>query len=227
MSDYSLNGLPLLDVRVTLHRTGAWTADVLTTRLSNPNLAAGGQATLSLGPMQLAGTILRGGSIRGSEHARIVGGKGGLGGLATAAGYQNATAQVVVNALLSGAKESLATSSDTTLLGTSLPFWTVRKEPVATALTRVTDTLNCVWRVLTDGTVWLGNDASYPQANLTRPTLLDAFPERGEFLVGINQPELLPGQAFSLDGYGGPASAVEYRFYDGKMRMTVWTEDAS
>lgn len=210
MADYSLNGLPILETIVMLHRTGCWTADVIT---SDPAQVAGMSlqpAALSLGAMQLSGFFLREGQWRASEYARIVGGKGGLRKTAKPQGWSNAPIQTVVSSLLSSVGESL---NPTVALSGSFPSWSVNAEPVSIALTRIVDAIggDTVWRVLIDGTIWIGVD-TWATATLTNATVEDIFPEQRKIQIGIVAPELLPGSTYRSDyGYGGHVSTVVYK----------------
>lgn len=211
----------LQQIRCTLVRVGCWTIDVLTVTPLPGNVS--GACTIDLDTLTLSGFILRGGSWRESDYVRVVGGAGGLQLNTTPQGYANVPAQSLVTALLNNVGETLSTTAQVPT--TTLPQWIVRREQTSTALTRVADALGVIWRVLPDGTVWMGND-TWPAATLTDPVLMDSYPERGETKIGISSPELLPWQSLILLGQGGNASDVDYAMMgEGEFRMRVLFED--
>ena len=220
----TLNNLPLMEVRLSLGLTGCWTADVITSDAASTPFIAGTPAALSLETMALSGTVLRGGEVRSSEFVRIVGGAGGLGLDTTPQGYRSVTAEQVVRDLLAGAGETLSDESDSDLLETEFGLWSVRREQTSTALSRIVEAIGAVWRTLPDGSVWIGVD-TFDEQELTNATLIDAKPEQGLLLCGIDSPELLPGRTVSLDGRGGRVSVVDYWLRSGEYRMRVLLVD--
>lgn len=82
----TVNGHQVMDLRLTLPRTGAWWADV--SIADAVDLV--GPVTLVLADMTLRGTLWRGQKWAGSTRARIFAGGGGWGRIIPARGYQSA-----------------------------------------------------------------------------------------------------------------------------------------
>ena len=77
MSDWAnLSGARIVSGAVTIPYWGLWAADVVLA-LTDSIAGAGNAVTLTLGDLQLAGTVIRAASFSGSRSARIVGGMGG------------------------------------------------------------------------------------------------------------------------------------------------------
>ena len=209
--------------RLTLPLRGVWTADLLSTDPSTAASFQGQPVAIGFGGLSLVGTILRGGNWRASAYLRVVGGAGGLANDTTPSGYANITAQMLLSNLLDAVGETLSTASS--IPATTFATYVQRREPTSLALTRIANKLKLHWRVLVDGTVWFGTE-TWPAATLTDPVLIDSYPERGELLVGITQPELVAGTNFTIKTQGGNVSDVEYNLKgSGIYRMRVYLED--
>lgn len=228
--DYSLNGLALTEAEVTLPAHGVWVADVFTAD-SDSSVTVGAAATLLFGELTLLGTVMRGGESFGSNRVRIQGGKGGMGLLATPQGWNNATYAQIAKTTLAGQREALSatvTVATVPALFATTQFWTVRAEPVGLALSRIVDAAGLQWRVLPDGTVWVGAE-TWPVADIgsTAITLIEfgVMPEQGREWFGVDSPILLPGTTFE----GRRVSDVLYRLHRNgdsqTLRMNLLYED--
>lgn len=224
MAGYSLNHTSIVEASVTLHRTGCPVAVVSTTEPVVPTLAEGSAVSLELDGLTMVSTVLRGGDFNGQTRVELVGGAGGMRKAATLASYSNAAWSQIVGDLLSDAGETL---SDTVAAGTLADApegWTVGAGTVSSALTAITDELGCVWRVLLDGTVWIGVD-DYPEMQLTDATLMAYDPDFRLAKIGIASPELVPGRSISIQDVGGNVSTVDYDIRTEGYRMRVLFED--
>ncbi len=228
MPDFSINGLGIKDAVLSMPRVGVWTLDAITQSVVAP-ITAPQKVAVGFGDLSLVGTTVRGGSWRGSEYIRIMGGLGGLGKDTTPQGFLQVPLSVIVQSVLAAAGETLSP----TVTPASLPTlfrptarWMVRREPVSTALTRLAEKAGATWRVLPDGTIWIGIDLYRPQS-ITGATLMDQHPEQGEEYYGVVSPALLPGASLLSQATltPRPVSRVDYDIDLPACRMTVWYED--
>ena len=119
-------------------------------------------------PVTFQGVLDFSRSYQGRTSVTWVGGAGALGGTTAATHYTAIAQQVsradVVTAILAAAGEVL--SDTATLPADTLPRWTrVAGESWRTALRRALDGTGYGWRVLEDGTTWVGAE-SWPAAEL-------------------------------------------------------------
>jgi hypothetical protein len=196
MTIATINGTPCLRVETRMSRVGCWFADVIVDQATQLS----GKVTLSLadGALQLVGTVApnRTGVYAESAHLRVLGGAGGMATVVSPKWYRSATAKIVVLDLLAAAGETLSATADAQLLAQQLPGYTHKRMPAADALDFLADRLGAIWRVLPDGTVWLGKE-SWPAA-ADPGDLLWESPERQQSRYGTEAPAILPGT--SLNG---------------------------
>lgn len=223
MASYVLAGKSVFFADVTLPRHGVWHADVQVD--SDDAAGLSGQLELDLGPLTLKGSVSsRVGSQAGRTTLRLVGGGGGLAKTCPAKGFKNATFGVVLKDILSAAGETLAASADPGVLATVFGQWTNLARPAAQAL----DTLvrrapdGTAWRMLLDGTVWVGTEA-WLDSGLVRGKdyqLLIDEPEQLRQHLGVEEPTLLPGTLLA----GKKVSSVVHHVTPKWIRTTAWLE---
>jgi hypothetical protein len=155
----TLQGLPVVDLRLFLWRTGVWSADV---SVDSEDELRGRVKLEGGGAFSLSGTVKRGGPQAGAGVYRVVGGAGGLGKDAEARAYNQTSANIVLQDLLRGAGEELSASSDPTVLSIVLDAWSTARRPTGGMVSMLVDRLNASWRVLPDGRVWVGREAWSP-----------------------------------------------------------------
>lgn len=220
----TVNGVDVLEARITMPRIGAWHADLVV----NSEAALEGRCTLAIdGGLTLVGTATAGrsGVFAGTAYLRLGPGADGLGKLARAQHYRNVALSVVLRDLLAAAGETLAASADAALLRTQFVAWTQRRSTVGESITAlVADRRRpaAAWRALPDGTIWVGPE-SWPDAGLRDPDdvqELAALPPAAVVELGVEAPRLLPGQTIG----GRRVSAVEHLVRDGAVRTTAWMQ---
>lgn len=158
-------GPDVLSGLVDVPRVGLWTADVELDTATPP--AIGDSVTLEL--VAASGdTIGYRGVVRLSDaytaelsaRARIfvVGGAGGLGKTVAAQHYNTTpTARLLVEDVLQAAGEALSSTVDAALLQTTtIASWMRVEATGAAALGRIAAAFGWTWRVLPDGTIWVG-----------------------------------------------------------------------
>lgn len=156
MSVPTCNGLPLLHAIITEPLIGRWVADVQV----DADAELGDPITLSFdgGTVQYTGAIHRGGLYSGRWHGRIVGGTGGLSTTLTAKAYRAVPLSVVLGDLITATGETLSSSSET-LLDAIVAKWQRIEGPATHTVAAMADELGYDWRILRDGTLWLGAEA--------------------------------------------------------------------
>ena len=211
-----------LSARLTFPRTGAWQADV---RLDNPDDVTGA-VTINVddGRLSLVGTVDRGGPWQDVDCLRVVGGAGGLPKTARPKHYSSASIGVVLSDLLRDAGERLSPTSSQGVLSGSLSSWTTSALPTGQmiALLLKTSIPAASWRVLPDGSVWVGVE-SWPDSGLGEDDdyqVMSEDPTRITATLGVEVPLLMPGTLLG----GRKVSYVEHRLDSPETRTEVWFE---
>ena len=145
--------------RITLPLTGLWHADLWADQQTVPK----GDVVATLSGVDMPAHIQRAEIVQGLLWLRLVGGRGGMARTATPRHYKQPLVRHVLADLLQDAGEALSTTCTTNVMSTTLAYWTSIAVPPATvgslvqALAEIVgDDVN--WRVLFDGTVWLGRE---------------------------------------------------------------------
>lgn len=215
---YSLNGQAVLSARVSLPRVGAWVADVET----EPGAAPSGRVTLQLGALTLAGSVVRTGEFGARQHTRLVGGAGGLARVLDAKSYLDVPASVVLGDLLAEAGERLAPGADAAFASRRLAHWARARGATSVGLSMLAASLDAVWRVLADGTVWIGNE-SWPEASASHE-LLREWPACARAELWLEDlSSLAPGMSF----LGRRVHSVEHVVEPDRIRTHVAWELSS
>jgi hypothetical protein len=216
MSLFALDGADGIDVRLSLPRYGAWHADV-SADVTSGAVATSGKVVLDLDGTRFTGTVRRGGVTADTGVYRMVGGAGALGQVATPKAYAQVTPQVVLQDVLGAAGESLSSSVAPSLLAASWASWTTPAWPVGQVLTEVAARLGVGWRLLADGTVWLGAE-TWPLASP------DCVEWRRDDRLGrrylhlLEGSMLLPGTTYA----GGQVEYVQVTSDGGRFEAEVW-----
>ncbi len=180
-------------------RAGAWHAEIESSDDVGPPATAKG-ATITDDGVSFVGTVIpgRGGVIGGRWKGKIVGGAGGLTLTLDAKNYSSSVgvkvSQVVAD-ILREAGETLSTTADQGTLGTGLgQHWERVSGPASRALVAVLDAIGAGFRVLADGSVWVGPE-TYPTATIDH-VLLDEDWIAGVTDIAPTRPDLTPGVTF-------------------------------
>lgn len=212
MSLITINGQALASGTLSLPLVGAWHLEAEVVATSAP--VVGESVTLSLGGVQFVGTVMSAASDAGNRvTVRAVGGAGGLGDTVPAKGYTQTVARsVVIDALKVGGEVLSVTSAP---LAQSLDHWTRIESTVADVVRHIAEHLGLGWRVLPDGTVWIGAEEWLP---VTVTHVLESEePTRKALTVALEAASVLPGSLF----LGHQVSAVSYKFDARSIRARV------
>lgn len=187
----TLNGFRLLTARIPEPRVGAWHASVTI----DHDAALTGAALIDLDGVTFSGTVLRSGVHGGHVSVRVVGGAGGLSKELGAKAYTSTKASTVLGDILREAGETLSSTVDVSLTSGVLARWERSAGAASHALVSLIDELGLTWRVLRDGTIWIGK-ATYPEANAGAYVLRDEDWTSGAILISPEAPLLEPGTTF-------------------------------
>ncbi len=213
-------GLPVVAGKLCLPRAGNWHGDFALDAASAPTGKV--QVALAEGELVFEGTVLRGGAPYQTALVRVVGGAGGLTQDAAAKFYQGVTLQNVLEDVLGDADEVLSGTVSADVLATQLPAWATIQQPTGEVLSSLALVPGVPWRMLPDGSIWLGAESWPAAAGQAGWQLLQDAPELGRQILAADVPNLLPGQTFG----GRQVSYVEHRIEAGKLRAHVYYEDA-
>ena len=222
MSHTTINGTAVLEGTISLPRNGVWIADLVTGDIG-PALT--GAVTIQVGAsLTLKGTIVRGGPYQGRRTFRIVGGAGGLSHVVTGRWYAGAPLSLPVRDLLTESGEALSTTADAALLSTTqTPGWCRTMGAASDALSRLANDAGATWRVLPDGTVWIGTD-TWAEAPIMRDVM--QFEDRkalGRVSIVSEAPTVLPGMSFR----GQRVSYVELAVHEDQIRIELFVDQGS
>ncbi len=217
MSLVTVNGTPCVRATIRIPRIGVWFADLAV----DVAKTISGPVTISVsdGALELKGRAARTGVFKDTAVLRVLGGAGGLASEVPAKYYRRCPAKVPLQDILQAAGEKLSTEADQSLLNQQLVAWTLLRQKAGEALRTLADELGAVWRVLPDGTVWLGLE-SWPVVHMPDVDLLSEDPRAHTAVLGTDSPTLLPGTLF----LGRRVSMVEHQVQPESVRTLVWFE---
>ncbi len=225
MAFATLNGVPVFRGTICIPRVGAWTADFAV----DSQVAISGPCTLAIdgGGLTLVGTAERSGVWQDTARLQVVAGGNGLRRIARPRHYRQTTLRVVLLDLLATAGETLSATADAATLALSFPAWTTIAQSVGRMVAALLGDSRfgpaTSWRMLADGTLWVGQEA-WPDSGLVDVTDyqdLSEAPEEGTVELGVEAPRLLPGTLLG----GRRVSYVEHRLDGSGARTRIWLED--
>ncbi|MEN6535507.1 MAG: hypothetical protein ABFD89_17720 [Bryobacteraceae bacterium] len=195
MSDvpYTFGGLPLLWAKPCLSYIGAWHAELEASfDGKDPKPNADGTYTLSANDVDFVGTpVLGPRKLVGRVKVKIVGGRGGLKKKLDPKHYSKPAVLTVVRDILADCGEVLSSGVDPATLDGQIQSWQRGDIPAGRCLTLVLDQLGLIWRVLRDGTIWIGKE-EYP-ASSAKFELIDEDWSAGVIEIASDAPDLEPG----------------------------------
>lgn len=155
MAAPTCNDLPLLHAVISEPLVGRWVADVQV----DADEALTDPITLSFdgGTVVYVGAIHRASLYSGRWYGRIVGGTGGLSDTLDPKAYRAVPLSVALTDILSATGETLSSTSET-LLSAIVAKWQRIQGTAAHAVAELADSLGYNWRILRDGTLWLGTE---------------------------------------------------------------------
>lgn len=197
MAVISVDSRPALAATIRLPARGAWTAWLSLDATAAP---AGAVTIVCEGAPSLVGTVVRGALVGSVARVLVVGGAGGLRRTLPALSLRDGALGDVLAATLSEAGERLAATSET-LADRAMARWHRHEAPAADTVGSLAASAGMAWRVLRDGSVWLGVDAFAEAAEAQRSTL-DHDPASGAWSWSCDAIDAVPGELVRLSSDG-------------------------
>lgn len=217
MSDTTIAGSPVLCLHLTMPPQGTWLAKGDADREEDLT----GSVTLDDGEGNLfVGRVRRSHEVTGRNSFMVAGGKGKLadGGFKLATRHFRAVnAKAVAQEILSQAGETLSPTAQTALLSQALEFWSIGAITPGAALAELVAPFGGTWRVLDNGSVWLGID-SFPKAPDQDRLELNVHADAGVVPLAVDAFSLRPG--VTLDTRR--VLQVEHMLTDEGRRTDYW-----
>jgi hypothetical protein len=215
MAGPTLNDLPLLVATISEPLVGRWTAQVEV----DSGVDITDPVTLSFegGLVSLVGSIYRGGLESGRWLGTIVSGTGGLTTTLDPKAYRLCPLGLILSDLMLATDETLSSTSET-LETWTVPLWQRIEGNALSVMHRLADETGYTWRVLRDGTVWIGEDdfdELDPEADTVK-----AFPDLGMTVVAPRGAPL-GRPATTIDGVA--IHDVVTRLDGGSIRQELWS----
>lgn len=210
----TLNGSPVMSGTLFMPLVGPWVADV--TVDADTNLS--GSVSLLIKDQEFKGTVRRGGVQADSGSYRILGGAGGLNASTQPRSYRLTPLRIPLVDILTTAGESLASLADTAVTGAYLPAWVIMKSVCGQALASLVESqTDANWRILADGTTWVGLETW--AANDQEFNLALDDKTNGRRVLNLDSASLRPGQVFD----GQRICSVAYEITDdADVLTTIW-----
>lgn len=223
MALVTANGRPVFaGSTISMPLSGAWVGDLV---VDGADSMAGACEIVITGGLTFKGTAFRAGAWLDKQRVRVSPGAGGLGKTARAQHYRSTTIKAVLSDLLRAAGEKLSPTADAAILGKSLAAYTQMAAPVGRAISALLGdprTTRASWRMLPNGTLWVGLEA-WADSKLVDPEdyqdLAEA-PDLGSMEFGIESPGPAPGQLLG----GRKIGLVEYAITDAGVRGRAFFE---
>lgn len=196
MSIALLGRLEVISFRLSMPLVGIWTAEVEV----DAELVPVGETTLAFGvenaaPITFAGTVLEQSGFLGRARAFVLGGAGKLHRDLPPRQYQLAPPRVIVSSILRDAGETAGDLSSLDKLP-PLPRWVRIAGTGADALSVLCRRRGLSWRVMANGSVWVGVEA-WPSFR-GGPLFIEKDLGHRRVLTARDGPDVLPG--VSIDG---------------------------
>ena len=218
----TLNGHALIECVMTIPRVGVWVADVLV----DADEAIAGAVVLNVEGLELHGAVARGGVELARWRGRIVGGAGGLASVLGPAPFADTTLATVLSETLRDAGEQLSAAVGD--LTATVARWARAAAPAGHTVADVARAAGYAWRVLADGTVWVGPETWAALELGTDLDVIGANPRTGRWeLAGAAALAIVPGRVVTLDGQDVRVGAVEHRLHEVVLRTVVFEERAA
>jgi len=217
-----LGGFDVQEGEVHMGLRGAWFARLVVSAETLPS----GQVTLTVdGNDWLKGTVLSAGEFLFQTTVRLVGGAGGLSKDVVGA-FQAAKLSDVLAAIAQQSGESLSGTIAGDVQAVPLQLWTLGRCTAAHALDELAQAATAYlsksigWRILPDGTLWMGEE-SWPAQDLPADSVIAAAsPAEAWTWLGCRAPWLVPGVDLASVGQ---VLGVDHELGPDRMRSRAWT----
>lgn len=191
----TINGKPIVHGKISMPRYGAWHArlmvdcDAASDVTGSCSIAVEGGATLTCASFRV-------GDFEGRISVWVVGGTNGLGDAVVGKFYDAAPVQTIIGDIARECGETISSTADTATLQTLLPKWMRMEGSAGRALAMLTTHIGVPWRMIDDGSIWLGPETY--AAFSGDYDLIDTDPTGDTMTIADELVALRPGM--SLDG---------------------------
>lgn len=183
------NGQQMISCEIRQPRVGIWSAD-FEADISEEDAADAFSAaddgtirvTLEHAGASFVGTARSAGAQGAKFTARIVGGTSGLYKSIASKNYQAAAgvkARLILSDILRESGETLSNTVEDSTLDKHVARWSRAEGPAKDAIAELATKLGLSWRVLRDGTIWLGVD-TYPTVTVDHVVIGDDDNQTGQ-----------------------------------------------
>ena len=219
------NPIDIMSANILFPYFGNWSAHLV---LANAESAPQGMCTLSLFGNDYTSYVIptRSSDSEGRFYAMAIGGAGGLSSSISPKMYNSQIqVQFIVSDLLSEVGESISSTSSQSLLSTIIPGWTRMAGSASVALSQLIDSVGGIWRVLSDGSVFIGTD-SFVQAASFDSVVLYQDPVHANATLATQTLALVPGQRFPTSPYDNLSNrkigCCQYQVSPDQTTLTCW-----
>lgn len=225
--DASNNEYPVMDGDLLLSYYGNWSASLM---LSRADQVPSGKVTLSWFGAVFQGHIIRSGENEGRVSCMIAGGGGGLSKKVPAKMYDySLQLQLPLREILASVGETLSSTSTQSILTKQLQNWTRMNQDADELINSLSDQVKAVWRILPDGSLFIGND-TWTTQDAFDYTLISQDPVCSFAKLSVTSVDLMPGKRFPIDRQHPDISnrkiaCAQYIVTPTNSRATVWFAD--
>lgn len=216
---YLVNNFPIIECHLTMPKIGAWLAsDVL---IDSPlEFKIGDNVVMQFLDQTFNGTIIDTGVFKQFQMCTIVGGTGKMPDYLVSKSYNSIPLGQVVKDIARATGHVVSDTSNVDLLNSYLLRWSLLKLQASLAITKLLEPSISLWRILPDGTLWVGKE-TYAPLNPDDFLIIEKFPEQGRWNI-YNESYLIQPLT-SLDGIN--IQQVEYYLKENDLTMSVFFTD--
>lgn len=219
-------GEPVVDADISEFRVGAWTATIEVDADDLDDVPITGTNTLEFEGIDFVCTVIEGEIQESGSRWKgfVIGGRDGLRGTLEGVHYVAPTVSTLLADIASATGEELSADILPSILGKRFPRWSRLEGPAHTAIRAIADRLQVDWRILRDGTLWLGTAAWTPVETIQDIVPEDADPQ--DYRVTVSYAAADDGDALSLGAAGeddaneSPDALPGYTFEDRRIQET-------
>lgn len=216
----TVNGIEVIDGRITMPVRGVWTMNA---RVKSDQVLSG-VVSIVAPDMKLTGKIVRSGVYRGTTSLFAVAGANGLGQEIKPTGFYQSPVSVVLADIARLTGEKFSTTSDPNYTTLTVKQWNRRSDVAGVLLSNLVDYLSSLtdadavnWRILDDGTIWIGVDkwtaSTFQGQEISAPT----DPAYLRRTIGSDSAGWRPGTTFN----GNKIVMVEHIFTSSNYRTIL------
>lgn len=212
------NGRNILRAQLFVPRRGVWHALVSVEAEDTTDLTE--RIDLAFGDATWSGFARRSGAHHGRVQLFVVGGAGGMQRELEPRYYVDSQARILIDDLMRETGEELSSSVGAEVTSTSLARWTRARGRGGALLSDLARVLGVDWRILPDGSVWLGAE-TWPDVELVYDVVAEA-PAHDQAELAVDEPSLTAGVTLA----GRRVSYVSHTIDPARTRTSVWYEAA-